>query len=268
MAAITLFSCYQILPWRLLIGTLLLLCFAISQKPRAGVVTVTAFVGPGRTASGRGFKSVDSESYNGCKRLTMMRSSIVSRRYAAFSTSRRRFRSSPFLPSSSLLECNSESRRTQIGALPSNYHGSYFSSSGTRSTAAITSTKVRNRLFSSNVPPLHSTATAVEEPSNTTTTATVEIATETKKKKSMFFADQAPISSSATTIVDDNNDGADLFHGLKSRPVEGGNWNPSASLIWTKDFGRRCPDYEKRCQEQESFTRLKPGDEGYFDVQI
>ena len=64
--------------------------------------------------------------------------------------------------------------------------------------------------------------------------------------KSIFFAD-------------------DLLEGLKSRPVEGGNWIPSASLEWAKDFGRRSPEYEEKCMSS-SLTKLQPGDEGYFDV--
>eukprot|EP00536_Pseudo-nitzschia_multiseries_P000650 jgi/Psemu1/249814/estExt_Genewise1Plus.C_80101 len=81
----------------------------------------------------------------------------------------------------------------------------------------------------------------------------------------MFFAEQAPPSSTVNAINDDKNK-AELFRGLKSRPIEGGNWDPSASLAWTKDFGRRCPEYDKRCQDGKSFTKLEPGDEGYFDV--
>ena len=48
--------------------------------------------------------------------------------------------------------------------------------------------------------------------------------------------------------------------------MEGGNWKPEASLEWAKDFGRRCPEYEEKCMAEDSFTKLKPGDEGYFDV--
>lgn len=55
----------------------------------------------------------------------------------------------------------------------------------------------------------------------------------------------------------------DIFEGLKSRPVPGGNWDPENPLGWTKDFGRRSPDYEERLKP---LIRLKPGDEGYFDV--
>eukprot|EP00533_Pseudo-nitzschia_delicatissima_P000218 CAMPEP_0116111640 /NCGR_PEP_ID=MMETSP0327-20121206/18557_1 /TAXON_ID=44447 /ORGANISM="Pseudo-nitzschia delicatissima, Strain B596" /LENGTH=1018 /DNA_ID=CAMNT_0003604893 /DNA_START=246 /DNA_END=3300 /DNA_ORIENTATION=+ len=47
---------------------------------------------------------------------------------------------------------------------------------------------------------------------------------------------------------------------------EEGNWDPNASLEWAKDFGRRSPDYEARCLAEDSFAKLRPGDEGYFDV--
>ena len=55
----------------------------------------------------------------------------------------------------------------------------------------------------------------------------------------------------------------DVFQGLKSRPVEGGNWNPNDPLAWAQDFGGRSPECDERLQ---SLIRLKPGDEGYFDV--
>lgn len=54
-----------------------------------------------------------------------------------------------------------------------------------------------------------------------------------------------------------------LLEGLKSKPVPGGNWDPERPLEWAKNFGRRSPEYEERLQ---SLIRLKPGDEGYFDV--
>jgi hypothetical protein len=50
---------------------------------------------------------------------------------------------------------------------------------------------------------------------------------------------------------------------IRSRPKEGGNWNPMEPLKWTENFGRRSPEYEKRL---ETLIRLKPGDEGYYDV--
>lgn len=50
---------------------------------------------------------------------------------------------------------------------------------------------------------------------------------------------------------------------IKSKPVDGGNWNPSDPLRWAKDFGRRSPEYEESLKEK---TKLSPGDEGYFDV--
>ena len=134
---------------------------------------------------------------------------------------------------------------------------------GTRSTTGITS-RTTNRFFSaSNATPLQSTAASVEEGSsrNATSVAVEETTTE----KSMFFAQQAP-STSTIRIEGGKPTTEDLLDGLTSRPVEGGNWDPSAPLVWTTDFGRRCPDYDERCLAEDSFTKLKPGDEGYFDV--
>lgn len=56
---------------------------------------------------------------------------------------------------------------------------------------------------------------------------------------------------------------SNVLEGLTSRPVPGGNWDPEKPLEWAKRFGRRSPEYEQRL---ESITRLRPGDEGYFDV--
>ena len=83
----------------------------------------------------------------------------------------------------------------------------------------------------------------------------------------MFFAQQASairIEGDETTTIQSNDD--DLLEGLASRPVKGGNWDPSASLVWANDFGRRCPEYDEKCMADDSFTKLRPGDEGYFDV--
>ena len=50
--------------------------------------------------------------------------------------------------------------------------------------------------------------------------------------------------------------------GIRSRP-NGGNWNVEEPLAWTKDFGRRSPEYDRILQP---LIGLQPGDEGYFDV--
>jgi DNA polymerase I-like protein with 3'-5' exonuclease and polymerase domains len=55
----------------------------------------------------------------------------------------------------------------------------------------------------------------------------------------------------------------ELFEGLKSRPVEGGNWNPAAPLQWSQTFGRRSAETAARLAP---LVKLKAGDEGYFDV--
>jgi len=160
-----------------------------------------------------------------------------------------------------------------------------FMRSSTKLVAGSITSKFRCRYFPSNIPSLHSTvsSTATEDDSNNTnTTATVTI--QKKRQQSIVFADQTsestvPPSNTAarpeevTTIR--NNENFDLpeeiiestingLEGLKSTPVEGGNWTPKTSLDWTKDFGKRCSEYEERCQT--SFTRLGPGDDEYFDV--
>ncbi|OEU16643.1 DNA/RNA polymerase [Fragilariopsis cylindrus CCMP1102] len=48
------------------------------------------------------------------------------------------------------------------------------------------------------------------------------------------------------------NNKDDLLEGLISKPVEGGNWVPGASLDWATDFGRRSPEYDKLCREDET----------------
>ena len=50
---------------------------------------------------------------------------------------------------------------------------------------------------------------------------------------------------------------------LKSKPKEGGNWNPSAPLEWSSHFGGRDPSKEEALLLR---AQLKPGDDGYFDV--
>jgi hypothetical protein len=80
--------------------------------------------------------------------------------------------------------------------------------------------------------------------------------------------------------VDNNNndimeskDEFDIFHGIKSRPNEekGGegnsnsspSWNPSDPLGWCKSFGSRSQANTNRLA---ALVKLRPGDEGYFDV--
>jgi len=62
---------------------------------------------------------------------------------------------------------------------------------------------------------------------------------------------------------DDDNDNDDIFAGLTSRPVPGGNWKPEAPLEWSIAFGQRSPEYNERLL---SMVQLRPGDEGYFDA--
>ena len=84
-----------------------------------------------------------------------------------------------------------------------------------------------------------------------------------KKKHNGYASSKPEAVADAIIYMDVNADEDRLYQGLKSRPVEGGNWNPSAPLDWAKDFGRRSPDYE---QSLKRLVKLQPGDEGYFDV--
>ncbi|KAL7547633.1 hypothetical protein ACHAWF_014731 [Thalassiosira exigua] len=54
-----------------------------------------------------------------------------------------------------------------------------------------------------------------------------------------------------------------LFEGIRSRPKEGGRWDPRDPLGWCASFGTRSPADAARL---DALTRLGPGDEGYFDV--
>eukprot|EP00523_Entomoneis_sp_CCMP467_P000343 CAMPEP_0168747238 /NCGR_PEP_ID=MMETSP0724-20121128/15558_1 /TAXON_ID=265536 /ORGANISM="Amphiprora sp., Strain CCMP467" /LENGTH=1095 /DNA_ID=CAMNT_0008795031 /DNA_START=259 /DNA_END=3546 /DNA_ORIENTATION=- len=51
--------------------------------------------------------------------------------------------------------------------------------------------------------------------------------------------------------------------GITSRPKVGGNWNVRDPLGWARDFGGRSKTDEERLAR---LAHLKPGDEGYFDV--
>lgn len=50
---------------------------------------------------------------------------------------------------------------------------------------------------------------------------------------------------------------------IEIQPKPGGNWNTDSPLEWCKTFGSRSATDKARL---EALTRLKPGDEGYFDV--
>jgi 3'-5' exonuclease len=51
---------------------------------------------------------------------------------------------------------------------------------------------------------------------------------------------------------------------IRSRPKSnGGNWNVIEPLAWSKDFGRRSPQYDTILS---SIIQLRPGDDGYYDV--
>lgn len=64
-----------------------------------------------------------------------------------------------------------------------------------------------------------------------------------------------------------DRDGADdddsLFRGISSRPIEGGSWDPADPLGWCASFGTRSRANALRLA---SLVRLRPGDEGYYDV--
>ena len=50
---------------------------------------------------------------------------------------------------------------------------------------------------------------------------------------------------------------------VKSKPKEGGMWNPSNPLGWCQSFGSRSPTNTQRLA---SLTHLRPGDDGYYNV--
>ena len=73
--------------------------------------------------------------------------------------------------------------------------------------------------------------------------------------------------------IAESKDEFDIFHGIKSRPNEekGGegkgnnrpSWNPSDPLGWCKSFGSRS---QANTDRLAALVKLRPGDEGYFDV--
>ena len=224
-----------------------------------------AFVFPqqvgGRKRIDIGSCSTERSSRSSTTQTTMIPSSVASCRSALRSFSHRYPRSSP----SVFFEFYPESSRTQLRALPNNVlsYSNHFGRpkrrtkawlSESRSGKGITS-PIKTRFFSSsNAPPLRATVAPVEEESSSSNAAAED---------PIFFDNQA---SSRIEDVHHAPGTKDVLKGLTSRPVDGGNWDPNASLAWAEDFGRRCPEYEQRCQEVDSFTRLKPGDEGYFEV--
>jgi DNA polymerase-1 len=66
-------------------------------------------------------------------------------------------------------------------------------------------------------------------------------------------------------LTDDKESLEEYFkmHGIKSRPVEGGNWDVKNPLGWTEKFGSPSDAEIARLRK---LACLKPGDEGYFDV--
>ena len=245
MATITPFSSRRILSWRLRIG-ILLLAFAVSQQPRTGRLVFIA------------------DAFGGPTTQRMMRPSVTSsRRNLAFLDSRRRLWS---LPSSPPLKSKNSAKGTQHGLLALHQSHEPFTLSKRRTKPWLFRSRPtvgtsHSRFFSaSNASPLQVISSPVEEESTSNSTTT-------GAEKPMFFAQQASairIEGDETTTIQSNDD--DLLEGLASRPVKGGNWDPSASLVWANDFGRRCPEYDEKCMADDSFTKLRPGDEGYFDV--
>lgn len=137
-----------------------------------------------------------------------------------------------------------------------------------RSTQCF-STKISPR------PAVISTAVVEEGRSNATTTTTttapfftrpeVVVVDSASTLSSPFETASFVASNMAAEMMkgQESESESNLLAGLKSRPVEGGKWDPTAPLEWTKDFGRRSPEYEQRLIP---LTKLGPGDEGYFDV--
>eukprot|EP00985_Skeletonema_marinoi_P000222 scaffold60_cov137-Skeletonema_marinoi.AAC.21 len=52
---------------------------------------------------------------------------------------------------------------------------------------------------------------------------------------------------------------------IKSKPKDGGNWNPTSPLKWCQTFGSRSPEMQ---QHLSSIIQLKPGDEGYIPPEV
>eukprot|EP00934_Nitzschia_sp_Nitz4_P000646 Nitzschia sp. Nitz4//scaffold76_size158648//152025//155439//NITZ4_002573-RA/size158648-snap-gene-0.316-mRNA-1//-1//CDS//3329557926//646//frame0 len=76
----------------------------------------------------------------------------------------------------------------------------------------------------------------------------------------LFTASQIP--QNIDPPKERSSEESDIFEGLKSKPVPGGNWDPKNPLGWAKDFGGRSPENAERLKP---LIHLKPGDEGYFD---
>lgn len=109
--------------------------------------------------------------------------------------------------------------------------------------------ELRVQLLSTTPRPLQ--ATVVDEETNTTFLTNENADPSTKMN-----------GQSSPTSLGENDDNS-LFEGLKSRPVEGGNWDIRNPIEWAQDFGGRSPENEERLKP---LIKLKDGDEGYFDV--
>jgi SAP domain/3'-5' exonuclease len=143
-----------------------------------------------------------------------------------------------------------------------------FSSTSSSSSSTTSST----RYLSTKVSPLHATASGTILDEQLTNNAT-------EAGQPLVVVDKFPsLASSPTTaavlreddlgieVVENNiiiNEDDDVLAGLTSRPKKGGNWDPSAPLKWTENFGRRSKEDEQRLMP---LTQLGPGDDGYFDV--
>jgi len=73
-----------------------------------------------------------------------------------------------------------------------------------------------------------------------------------------YIACTLPRSSDPSSYLPSESD---IFQGLESRPVEGGNWKPNDPLRWSQTFGRRSA---KTAAKLAPLVKLQPGDEGYF----
>jgi len=68
------------------------------------------------------------------------------------------------------------------------------------------------------------------------------------------------VPPSKEDVSSHTDEDTDLYEGLSSRPVPGGNWDPAHPLEWCQDFGSRSKEEWERLQP---LIQLKPGDEGY-----
>jgi len=74
----------------------------------------------------------------------------------------------------------------------------------------------------------------------------------------------AEVASNNLKAKEQVKDEKDIFHGLESRPIPGGTWDPENPLEWAKNFGARSLEETERLHK---LANLKPDDEGYISLE-